>query len=230
MRGQNLPTTIRMTGLVIDQFHKDKAALHRDNPPDWERLWGDTISDYERQFNPENWVSVHVNGKPYFSTIHNSRVDLIEKAAKGGDVTKKAVRSAAKDIIEAAEKIVIEHDSQTALVMTETSKWTKCALLQRQDGGNSSFSITIYRDKKPLNGPKILFLAANLVEATNLHLFLENVRSMVANNKVTNRKLTPAQVKSAINRGHELAVLIRGFEERHKVHYRPERPAFLGVA
>jgi len=231
VRGHNLPGTIRMTATIVDQFTEDKSVLRDTDGIGWRPLWNKLQSGYERRHVPDNWISVHVNGKPYFSTLADSRIDSLEKRANGGDITEGIVRSASEDLIGEASHLMIEHDSQTALVINETDKYVRCSILRREEGQTGSFNVTAYHNdgtEKHEDIAPVLFLAADLIEATNLTLFLDYVRELVSkSNKLSNPTITPQRVRDAIGRRDELIKAIDLAGLARKLLYAPEKPAFL---
>lgn len=229
VRGHNLPGTIRMTAAIVDRFHQDRAILRDGNPQMWGTIWTQMLSHYERQHLPDNWISVHVNGQPHFSTIADNRIDHLEREAQGGEITDNVVRTASAEIIGKAAQVMIEHDSQTALVISEAERYTRCAILRRGDGENGSFTVTAYRDEDGSEDvPGTLNLAANLIEATNHTLFLDQVRKLVSeSNILENPSITPQRVRDALARQNELVQQIEVFGLSHRLLYTPEKPAFL---
>ena len=62
VRGQNIPGTMRMVSVVVDEIRRDVNALKDPDAIDWESLWRRKVSKYENDYNRQNWVSVHIGG------------------------------------------------------------------------------------------------------------------------------------------------------------------------
>lgn len=69
-----------------------------------------------------------------------------------------------------------------------------------------------------------IHFCADLIEAVNVRMFLERVKAMVEENRISGPPITPAQVQAAMDRRRALVTYINAFERANKVSYRPERP------
>lgn len=235
VRGHTLPGTVRMAGIMINAFQRDKMVFREDKQPDWAAAWERVESPYERTYMP-TWVMVYVNGVPVFAKtppnddLNNvyETVDLIERASKGGDLTESVLR----DVVHAvAPSLSVQHDSQTAVVMTSGAGYEKCAILERAAGSKRSLSFTVMVDKTPVTPTTMLNSAADLIEATNISDMMARV------NKGQGKPLNPVDVGipndrfiAAQSRRRQLMDVLRGFERAYQVRYRPDRPAFLAPA
>src|SRR4051812_14070792 len=54
VRGQNIPGTMRMASVVVDEIRRDAGVLQDARTVDWESLWRRRISRFEMDYNPEN--------------------------------------------------------------------------------------------------------------------------------------------------------------------------------
>src|ERR1700760_2853047 len=71
VRGQNIPGTMRMVSVVIDEIRRDPQALSDPRAIDWETFWRRKVSKFENDYNPQNWVSLHVGGDMVFASDEN---------------------------------------------------------------------------------------------------------------------------------------------------------------
>lgn len=230
VRGQNLPATLRLCGVVIDVFQANPWVFRSDDPPDWDRLWADAQSDYERRFVPETWAAVYVNGERVHATLDRAQViDAIEAQAAGEEISESLLRKVTLAAGSAAEGEVMDvvHDTQMAVMLTDAREYLRCSLLQRLNGKTASLTLSAYHERARVSYRALLFTAANIIEALNITTFSERLRDMVRRGQV-DAGITSAQVEAAITRKRELAQSVAAFERAHKVRYRPERPAFLG--
>ena len=230
VRSQNMPSALRLTGLIIDQFWRDPSMVHNAANIDWDSRWIRRLSTYEADYNPDNWVSVHLEGEPVFSTGEEIMdvIHEIESLAAGGDVNDAIIMEASSNVVGALEDLVVEHDSQTAYVFTPFSAYHRAAVLERKGGKTGSFAVSAYHPtpKKPVRLSFFLGFTADILEALTVTAFLERVQNMVNDNSIGSTKITPAQIAAARNRKRDLMQQISGFEKAYKVTYRPERPSF----
>lgn len=230
IRGQNVPSTLRMTGMVVDQFRRDPTTVQEAGEVDWESRWVRRLSTYELEYNPNNWISIHMEGETVYTSGENILpvIDEIENLAGGGDVSDSIIMEASNNVLGALEDLVVEHDSQTAFVFTPFAAYHRAAVLQRQGGKTGSFAISVYHPtpKKPVRLSFFLGMVADTMEALTLTSFLSRVQKMVDDDTIDAAGITPTQVSAARNRKRDLMQQISGFERAHKVTYRPERPSF----
>ncbi|MDX2145167.1 MAG: hypothetical protein SFV19_17560 [Rhodospirillaceae bacterium] len=230
VRGQNVPSTLRMTSLVIDEFRRDEGLIHDAGALDWEAYWARKVSAYESDYNPDNWVSLHIGGKTEFTTRETKdAVDALEHIALGAEVTDDMVLKATNDFVGHSEDYVVEHDTQTAFVFQPFSSYHRAAILERRDRKSGSFAISVYHPtpQKPVRLSHFISFCADIMETLTLKSFLDRVQELVAKNKIAQSNISPSQVQATRNRRRDLMEAIENFERANKVVYRPERPAFV---
>lgn len=230
VRGQNVPSTLRMTSLVIDEIRRDEGILHDAASHDWEAFWDRKVSNYEADYNPDNWVSIHIGGETVFATRQGKQtVDTIEAIALGAEITEDIILKTSGQILGNAEDLVVEHDSQTAFVFQPFSSYHRAAILQRRDRKAGSFAISVYHPspQKPVRLSHFISFCADMMEALTLKSFLDRVQELIATNKISDSNITPAQVQATRNRRRDLIEAIENFERANKLVYRPERPHFV---
>ena len=230
VRGQNVPSTLRMTALVIDEFRRDETLLHDASNHDWETFWARKISTYENDYNPENWVSLHMGGQTVFTTRSTKdAVDVLESIAVGIEVTDEMVLKASGRILGNVDELVVEHDMQTAFVFQPFATYHRAAILERRDRKSGSFAISVYHPspQAPVRLSHFISFCADMMEALTLKSFLDRVQELIATNKITQAGITPSQVQATRNRRRDLLDFVENFEKTNKVVYRPERPNFF---
>ncbi|MBL8630938.1 MAG: hypothetical protein JNM81_14990 [Rhodospirillaceae bacterium] len=230
VRGQNVPSTLRMTSLVIDEIRRDEGILHDAASHDWETFWVRKISNYESDYNPDNWVSIHIGGETVYATREGKQtVDVVEAIAQGGEITEEVIAKTAVQVLGSGidlNDLNIEHDSQNAFVFQPFSSYHRAAILQRRDRKAGSFAISVYHPtpQKPVRLSHFISFCADLMEALTLKSFLARVQELIATNKISSSDISPSQVQATRNRRRDLVESIENFERANKLVYRPERP------
>lgn len=232
IRGQNIPATLRLTALVLEQFNRNPAILSEDTltQAEWGELWKQRVSSYERQFVPESWVSLHHEGQTVFTTNPSTHIDEIERLAQGGDISDTLIREVSSVLLGQEDDVVTQHDSQTAVVFTPFKEYHRAAILERRGGRTGSFAVSAHhpaRPKKPVRYSGFIDFCANTIEALNLKGFLDRIKQMVEENRIYGPPVSPAQVAGAMGRKRDLMQFIVAYERANKITYRPERPEFF---
>ncbi len=228
VRGQNIPGTMRMAAVVVEEIRRDPNILQDAGSFDWENMWRRKVSKYELDYNPENWVSLHIGGEQIFSSREdNAAIEQVEALAAGEDVTDAIVSEAAANIIGALEDLVVEHDTQTAFVFSAFPTYLRAAILERRDRKTGSYAISAYHPspQRPVRLSHFISFCADMAEALTHKSFLDRVQDLIATNTIGNAGITPALVQATRNRRRDLTQQIENFEGANKVVYRPERPS-----
>jgi hypothetical protein len=229
VRGQNIAGTLRLAAMVAERFLRDPAVFDPDNPytPDWAGLWTRKTSAYEREFNQENWASLHVGGQTLFATRDSSPVTTIERFAEGADLDEQTLRTATTALFGdiAPDDIVVQHDSQTAVVITPFDTHLRAAILERKGGRTGSFAVSVrHAEQRRLRPSTVMNFCADLIESFNLRQFLERAPTEGDGATLSMPGMMVAQIEAAKARRRELAQYIGGFELANRCQYRPERP------
>jgi len=229
VRGQNIPGTMRMAAVVVDEIRRDANALTDPDATDWESLWRRRISKYESDYMRQAWVSVHFNGETVFMGGEGrDGIAEVEAIALGEEVTEAMVNEAAGNVLGALEDLMVEHDSQTAIVFTPGPAHHRAAILERRDRKTGAFSISVHHPtpQKPVRLSHFIGFCADIAEALTHKAFLDRVQELIAENALASSNITPALTQATRNRRRELTDAIGNFEEVNKVSYRPEKPSF----
>jgi hypothetical protein len=229
VRGQNIPGTMRMAAVVIDEIRRDANALKDPDATDWESLWRRKVSKFENDYNRQNWVSVHIAGECVFMGGEGREgIVEVEALAMGEDVTEAIVNEAAANVLGALEDLMVEHDSQTAVVFTPGTAYHRAAILERRDRKTGAFSVSAHHPtpQKPVRLAAFVSFCADINEALTHKAFLDRVQELIAENALAGTNITPALTQATRNRRRELIEAIERFEDVAKISYRPERPNF----
>lgn len=227
VRGQNIPGTMRMAAVVVEETRRDPNILQDARSFDWDAQWRRRVSKFEIDYNPANWVSLHLGGDEIFSSRdENDAISQVEELAAGADVTDAIVSEAAANVLGALEDLVVEHDSQTAFVFTPFPAYLRAAILERRDRKTGSYAVSAYHPspQRPVRLSAFIGFCADMAEALTHKSFLDRVQELIATNAIGNAGITPALVQATRNRRRDLMHQIENFEGANKVVYRPERP------
>lgn len=232
VRGQNIPSTLRLTAMVLEHFNTNPTAFSGEGsePANWHEMWKQRTSSYEKQFQRESWVSLHYEGETIFTTNPSNQIEEIERIAQGGDVNDSTIREVTSRLLGTDADVVTQHDSQTAVVFTPFKDYHRAAILERRGGRTGSFAVSAHhpaKPKKPVRYSGFINFCADTIEALNLKVFLDRIRQMVEENRITGPVVTPAQVAGAMGRKRDLMQFIVAYERANKITYRPERPEFF---
>lgn len=230
VRGQNIPSTMRMTSVVVDEIRRDSNVLHDAGEFDWDTHWRRKVSKFENDYNADNWISLHVEGEMVYSSRDgNEAIAQVELLADGKEVTEAIVLEAANNVLGALEDLVVEHDSQTAFVFTPFQAYHRAAILERRDRRTGSFAVAVYHPspQRHVRLSHFIGFCADMSEALTHKSFLDRAQEMAADNTIKNTSITPTYIQATRNRRTDLIQQIENFEKANKVVYRPERPAFV---
>lgn len=232
VRGQNIPSTLRMTSIVLDQFNQTPSLFSDQDhhPMNWGEVWKQRLSSYERHFQPESWVSLHYEGETIFTTNPSNQIEEIERIAQGSDINDATIREVTSRLLGEESDVVTQHDSQTAVVFTPFKDYHRAAILERRGGRTGSFAVSAHhrpKPAKPVRYAGFINFCADTIEALNLKIFLDRVKQMVEENRISGPVITPAQVAAAMGRKRDLMQFIVAYERANKITYRPERPDFF---
>jgi hypothetical protein len=230
VRGQNIPGTMRMTSVVVDEIRRDAQALTDPGSVDWETFWRRKVSKYENDYNPQNWVTLHFGGDMiYASGDGHEAIAQVELLAAGEDVTDSIIQEASGNVLGALEDLAVQHESQTAFVFTPGATYHRAAILERRDRKTGSYAMAVYHPapSRPVRLSHFISFCADMTEALTHKSFLDRVQELIAENALSKTNITPASVQATRMRRKELIGQVESFEEVNKVVYRPERPNLI---
>ena len=231
VRGHNIPTTLRLAGRLVDAFKADRMALDGDSAMDWQTLYDTVVSDYDRAFVPNLWLTAYVDGERRFSSrTLDPSLDLLELEVKGDEISEPLLKRLAPKLVD-VRQTRLRHDSRAAVVMNESSDGVRCAVIERRRGKDAAFSFHVQNPpKKRMRMSAALFMAADLFELQNLYALAERLaRSLAAAAKTHLPEVSLDHVEAINTRNLQLSALIKAFHESHGVRYRPGAPAYLPV-
>lgn len=231
VRGFSVPSTMRMTAAVIDEFRRDPNLLYDPLGMDWDSAWRRRISQYDADYNREAWVSLHVNGKlVYISKDTPEPSTEIERIAAGRDTTEAIVLEATKGMLGGGPgDLAVEHDSQTAFVFATFPQFHRATILERRGNRTGQYTISAYHPAptKQIRMSQFVLFCADLNDLLTFKGFMARVQELTATRRIDTSGITPTQVAAARNRRRDLVEAVETFEKQNKLVYRPERPSFF---
>jgi hypothetical protein len=230
VRTQNMHTTLRLASKIMFDYYRNGLFLDRTTPFDWEGQWDAVLSTYEKEYNPQVWAAVYINGKPVFKTTKSPFVDVIEQCAlltiDNYDATMEVTESALKQI---GRAIRINHSSNVATVFTDDSHAMRCGVIHRAGGKDTTFSFTCEGGEARNRIVQSVSIAAAFLEAINLQFVVKGLQDKLKRGEIAKVGKDANQLRTGTARLVALDKGIAGFEEIYTVKYRPEKPQFFGV-
>ena len=229
VRAQNMHTTLRLAGRMLYNYSKQGLFLDRETPYDWEAQWESIMSHYERDFNPDLWGAIYINGKPVFKTTTSPFVDVIEKCAlltiDNYDATMDVTENALKQVGRAMR---INHSSNVATVITDSGDSIRCGIIHR-GGKDTTFSFTAEGGETKNRIVQTFSIAAAFLEAINLRFILDGLQERKRMGEIPNVSKEANKIRIGTARLVSLDKGIRSFEDIYSVRYRPDKPKFFNV-
>lgn len=232
VRGQNMHGTLRMAAKVYAQFGKGGTFLDRAAPFDWQEHWDQTVSAYDKEFNPGNWIAVYINGKPAFKTLTSPFVDVVEQCALLTLENYDGTMGVAEHVLKQVGKAMrIQHFSNVAAVFSEEEKNAlRCGIVHRSDVRDTTFNFSVTggeRENRIIQG---LSATAAFLETFNLTFVIRSAKVRLKAREITSTSQESKQARAAEARQGTLNRQIKTFEDTFTVKYRPEKPdLFIGL-
>jgi len=228
IRAQNMHTTLRIAAKVLHAYYNGGPLLSRGEPFDWEALWDQSRSAYEKDFNPQLWCALYINGKSIFKTMTSPFVDVIEKCAlltlDNYDTTMGVTESALKQIGHAMR---INHNSNVAAVFTDNGDSMRCGIIHRSDKKDVAFNFTAVNGQQQTRIVQSFGATAAYLEAFNLRFVIHMLRNKIRMGEAKTVSPENNQIRAAITRQSAISRAILSFEEVYDVKYRPAKPDFF---
>lgn len=231
VRTQNMHSCTRLAAAVAKEFFERGTIANRAVPMSWKELWIDVIKGYERDWNPDIWCAIYYKGRClYHYGDHHPFLDIIEQcdAANKQEYTESVV-FAEKAFSKAGKEVTIDHDSNTALVVSSKDDQAKCGIIVRAATGATTFNYTATpQEKSPRNihVHTTLTVAAAFLEGIQLCFQVGLMNKKQEYNLIEKFSDEDRKHKRATNRLGNLNRAIGNYELHFNVNYRPDRPTF----
>lgn len=231
VRAQNMHTCARLAAQVAREFQENGPIIGRRKPVDWEFVYLSITKGYEKKWNPHRWVAVYHKGRPVFQHGEANRhpfLDIIEQcdARNKGDYDK-AVTVAEDAFKQAGKTVVIEHDSNVALVLNISDDEGRCGVIVRGPNRTTTFNFTAHKKAgRDVKVSQCLSTAAAFLEGIQLAFLVGMVRQKLRYELISTASEEARQGDEASQKLGRLNGAVTQFENLFKVTYRPERPNF----
>jgi hypothetical protein len=231
IRTQNMHSCARLAAAITKEFYERGTIANRAAPMSWETIWGDVTKGYERDWNPDIWCAIYYRGRNiYQDGEYHPFLDIIEKC----DVANKneyaqSVLFAEDAFSQAGKKVTIEHDSNTALVLSSTREEAKCGIIARAATGATTFNYTAKistKTNRPIQAHTTLTVAAAFLEGIQLSFQVGLMNRKQEFQLIEQYSDEDRKHKRSTSRLHNLDNAISNYERNFSVNYRPDRPTF----
>lgn len=234
IRSHSMHMALMMAARITGEFYGHGPIMSRTIKLQWQDIWYDISSDFERPHTPNTWISIYHNGHPIFQDgEHHPFLDIIEQCdIKNRDEYDRAIPMAIEVFKEAGKDVKIDHEVNIASVIGTMDETTRCGLILRTPDKTSTFNFTLSVDRKTDSTPKPqhgLELAAIYLEAIQLSVTAGFTDAKIEQGHI--RETTPEaqRAKASYKRIGKLNQSIDGFENMYAVRYRPEKPDFAEI-
>lgn len=229
VRGHTMHGTMRMGAKVVDLRRRTGMLLRREDPVDWESLWHQTVSSYEKKYNQDNWIAIYSKGSPVFTTRPMRYVDIIEKCDTiNHENYEGSVEVAASALKDLGRPVTINLFSTLAVVISTAEKAVRCGIIQRSEKKDTTFNFTASGGATLLStAVRSMDSCAAFLEAINLGFMIADVREKMRKKEIESGSEEAEKMREASRRLSALSREIDKFEEVFTVKYRPERPNFF---
>ncbi len=232
IRTQNMHTCIRVAAAIAREIAERGPITYRASEFHWDHLWQDIIKGYEKDWNPDIWCALYMNGRLLYSYgSHHNFLDIIEQcdAHNKGDYAD-ALPFAEKVFQQAGKLVKIDYDANVAMIVSTTEQEAKCGIILRGANRRTTFSFKALkrgeRKSESLRVPTVLSVCAAFLEGVQLtfHIGILNYKyRMMMIEKYSNDW---RHKERATTRLGNLNRAVLQFDKDFEVTYRPEQPDF----
>ena len=145
IRTHSMHCCVRMAGeLIVDHFENGPISSRLDSF-DWEDMWSRVMTDVHREFDPNFWCVIYLNGNVVFhDKRHHVFFDVIEKFShKFNFEYEQSVDEAEKAFMRAGKKVDISHENQIASIIDVRQDRTKCGIIMRSPKKTTTCNIRV---------------------------------------------------------------------------------------
>jgi hypothetical protein len=231
IRTQNMHSCAKMAGAVVKEFYERGSLIGRAQEPPWKFLWNDVMKGYERSWNPDIWCAVYHNGRVLYEFgKRHPFLDIIEQCdANNLNSYSQSMRLAEDIFAQAGKKVVIDHDSNIALVVQVEQKIAKAGIIVRAATGTTTFNFTTKTKEgsdQVIHPFTTLSVSASYLEAIQLafkvgFMIRKKEYGLIARYSDEDRHLQRAEKRLS-----NLALALNRYDAAYSVFYRPDKPNF----
>lgn len=232
IRTQNMHSCARLAAAMAREVAERGPISYRVSDFRWDYLWRDVVKGYEKDWNPDIWCAVYLNGRLIFSDgNHHNFLDIIEQcdAANKGEYVQ-ALPFAEKIFQQAGKTVKIDYDSNVALIVAIKPEEAKCGIVLRGANKKSTFSFKALQrdaaDADIVRVPTVLSICAAYLEAIQLAFQVGLLNRKYALKMIEKFSDDYRRMERATKRVGALNRACIQFDKDFSVTYRPERPDF----
>lgn len=234
IRTQNMHSCVRLAALIIKEFFERGTIANRAIPMKWKDMWLDVIKGYERDWNPDIWCTIYYKGRVIYKYgEHHPFLDIIEQCDAGNkNEYGQSVAMAENAFSQAGKDVKIEHESNTALVISCTKNIAKCGIIVRAATGITTFNFNakeMEKDPKSIRVHTVLTVCAAFLEGIQLAYQVGLMNKKEEFKLIEKYSDDDRKHKRAKTRLINLNRAITSYELSFDVHYRPEKPIFKNM-
>jgi hypothetical protein len=231
IRTQNMHSCARLAASITKEFYERGTIANRAAPISWKTIWGDVVKGYEREWNPDIWCVIYHKGRNiYQDGKHHPFLDIIEQCdAANKSEYSQSVTFAENAFSQAGKTVTIDHNSNTALVVSSTQEEAKCGIIVRAASGATTFNYTSKISKKinrPIQAHTTLTVAAAFLEGIQLAFQVGLLNRKQKFKLIEKFSDEDRKYKRSKSRLDNLDRAISNYEQSFSVNYRPDRPTF----
>ncbi len=233
VRSYNMHSCVRMVAQIIAEHKKNGNIMSRQKKVGWTKLWSESLSPYDKIYNPNDWVAIYNKGKLAFSSgKYHQLFDVIEKCDAIGDAPYEDSIKLAKDYFaKAGTEIKMTYDSNVALVAVLSDNNGRCSVVLRGADKTTTFNYALrpIAAGRTLDIPQGLRHAASFLEAVQLSYIVRENNNKTNQGIIKQHNEKAKQAAKALERIELLDNKISTIEHLHDIQYRPERPNFSRI-
>ena len=229
IRTQTMPTALRLAGKVMFSYARNGLFSARAEPYDWAAQWDSVLSGYDRDFTPDLWAAVYVNGKSAFKTLNSPFVDIVEQCALLSLDNYDAAIHVTEDALRKLGRAVrINHASNVAAVFSGGAEELRCGIIHRMDGRDATFNFMASGGETSRRIVQSLGIAGAFLEAINLQRVIRGMQEKIRAREAAKASPEATKLRAATARMTAIDKAINSFEDMYSVKYRPAKPDFFG--
>jgi len=218
---------ITASRILRDYFQEDEdPILERIIPVEWDKIWNSTLSDYEKKYNIDVWVSIYVNGKKMFVYQQPELIEVVEKCTNvvGGDYQN--IADILKSMVGKVEQDKdVEHLSELYSSINFKEGLVNCKVMRcvKEDASSCDIKISGGENDNSLIEESLLVCAAFL-ELFDLQSFVSHAQSLVDRDEIDDKHEDINKMRNALARIEKVNGFITETEKEYKIEYSPAKP------
>lgn len=225
IRAQTMHVAMLLAAKTMFSYYRNGNFTGRDPLYDWDAQWQSVLSGYEKNYNPNIWAAIYINGAPVFKTMSDPYMDVIEKCAMvAGDNYEATPAFAEKAFKQAGKAIKITHDVNVAAVFTTLDGEMNCGIVHRAANNAQAFNFMVGGGDPDHRVVQSITAGAAFLEGLNLSMVVKDLQHKVRMKEITPSSVEAGRLRAAAARMVLLNKTILNFEEIYDVKYRPGKP------